>query len=472
MIQYGVTEVFIKHEYYSDLKIKVVKKSGDDFVLCKDEGDSLTELGIYNTDKKLYPIPKGFFTFDTCENTFYIYEDGEHSVFRYKYIKHVGSSRSSKSWSIEESIIRKCESNGGLRVNVWRDTRESLGNSVWKDFRKIFPLSGRDYKFPRNTVPIYFENNSVIEPHGDDTTNAHGITQDIAWLNEPYRMTKETFDQIDQRANQIIIDINPNGMHWSDDLEKHPRCKVIHSTFMLNPFCPIEQKKKILSYDPNNEINVRNETADAYMWSVYGLGIKAERPNRVFKWHEIPESQYHDLNATTYIGVDWGGVDPFGIIQAKYYDGALYLHEINYDSEDKLKQKLTQAERNQISELPEGFIMWFFNKLGIKKEQYIACDTNRPEKIKALRDAGYDYAFGAYKGPGSIVDGVDGLRSMKVYYTSSSINLKYEQENYSREVDRYGVVVEGKFEDLNNHLIDPARYIYQFLRREGIIRNI
>ncbi len=50
-------------------------------------------------------------------------------------------------------------------------------------------------------------------------------------------------------------------------------------------------------------------------------------------------------------------------------------------------------------------------------------------------------------------------------------NLKNEQENYSRLVDRYGVVLEEP-EDLNNHLIDPARYIVAFLRAQGIIKII
>lgn len=471
-MEYGVTEVFVKHDYYSSLRIKLVEKVNDKLFLYEDNGDGCSLIEEIFTEKRLYDIKPGFFLYELSDNFYYFYEAGDYSLFRYKYIKHVGSSRSSKSFSIEESIIRNCEETDNLRVTVWRDSRESLGNSVWKDFRKIFPLSGRKYKFPRNTVPIFLNNGSVIEPHGDDTTNAHGITQDKAWLNEPYKMSKETFDQIDMRSEQVFIDINPNGAHWSDDLDTNPRCKVIHSTFQDNPFCPAGQKLKILSYDPDNEINVTNGTANAYMWSVYGKGEKAERPNRVFKWEEISLTAYNDLKVKSYKGVDWGKVDPFGIIEVKYYDSALYLHEINYDSEDKLHTKLTQAERNQISALPEGFIMWYFQKLGINKGEHIACDTNRPEKIRALRDAGFDYAFGAYKGPGSIADGIDGLSSMKVYYTSTSLNLKHEQENYSRKTDRYGVVVEGEFDDINNHLIDPTRYVYQFLRKEGIIRNI
>jgi phage terminase large subunit len=76
----------------------------------------------------------------------------------------------------------------------------------------------------------------------------------------------------------------------------------------------------------------------------------------------------------------------------------------------------------------------------------------------------------AVKAPGSIIDGIDLLNKLKVYYTSDSPNLKYEQENYSYAVDRYGMVMEEP-EDNNNHIAgDPPRYIAQYLFARGIIR--
>jgi len=109
--------------------------------------------------------------------------------------------------------------------------------------------------------------------------------------------------------------------------------------------------------------------------------------------------------------------------------------------------------------------------MNIDPNKIIVCDNNRPLKILALRRAGFEYALAAIKGAGSIVDGIDLLNSLKVYYTSSSTNLKYEQENYSRKVDRYGIVLEEP-EDIDNHLIDPARYGAEYWRKEGLIKNI
>ena len=152
---------------------------------------------------------------------------------KYKYIIHSGSSRSSKTISIIQWLNEYCLNNPKSRVTVWRDTKESLKHTVWSDFRKFY---SKDHNFTKHTTPIFYDNGSTFEPHGADSTNAHGLTQNIAWLNEPYKVTKETFDQIDQRADLIIIDLNPKQGHWSDDLMKNERAVTIHSTYKDNPF--------------------------------------------------------------------------------------------------------------------------------------------------------------------------------------------------------------------------------------------
>jgi PBSX family phage terminase large subunit len=477
-LAYGITEVFIKHDYFSKLRIKIVRKDGEKLVLQSYTGDAIEDIEEITTVQKLYDIPENFLLITLGDEFKYFYEVGEYSMPRYKYIKHEGSSRSSKTTSLCEWTARECENNEGYRITVWRDTKASLGETVWKDFRKVFILSGRKYKFTQDTRTIFFNNGSTVEPQGDDTTNAHGLSQNIAWLNEPYKMSENTFHQIDMRAEQVIIDMNPSMAHWSDKLNNHPRCKVIHSTFKDNPFCPMEMKLKILSYDPSNPINVLNGTADAYKHAVYALGLKAEKPNRILSgWKKIPRKQYDDLQSTEYIGNDWGKNHNWGILGAKYYDGALYLREMNYASEVEIMKSLPletlQEFKKQESKEGEnlGIVSWMFAKLGINKKQTIVCDNNRPLKISMLRRCGWDYAVGAQKGQGSIKDGLDLIENIEVYYTDDSPNLSNEYENYSYIVDRYGVVTDEP-EDANNHLIDPARYICQLLVRLGLLKRV
>jgi phage terminase large subunit len=365
-------------------------------------------------------------------------------------------------------------------------------------------------EFNKTESIFTYSTDSTVEIHGtDDEETVHGLTQDMAWFNEPYKISKDTFDQIDQRTSDFVfIDYNPKKGHWVEDIIKDERCLVIDSTFKDNPFCPIEQKLKILSYQPisfsdvvlkelinvndvrgyNFELNPLNFTpkqlkevrrcianedknsASEFKWQVYGLGTKAEKPNRIFKWKQIPLQDYLDLNAKIYYGVDWGNIDPFAIIEGKYIDGNLYLRELNYSSESKLREKLTSTEAQQIDSSNEGIVTWLFSKLGISKKHDIICDTNRPLKIRALRDHGYQAQI-ANKVKGSILDGIDILENLNVHYTSDSVNIHFEQENYSRKVDRYGVVLEEP-EDLDNHTIDAIRYIALHLTRIGVIKAL
>ena len=443
-----------------------------------------------------------------------IHKQTENGERKYRYIVNCGSSRSSKTISLIDLYDLYARSNPNKRMTVWRDTKTDCKKTVLSDTLKHHKKTGRyevGYVFNKTESIFTYLNNSTVEIHGtDDSETVHGLTQDAAWFNEPYKISRETFDQIDQRTSDfVLIDYNPKKGHWVEDLMKDPRTIVIHSTFRDNPFCPKEQKLKILSYQPvskcviclEKKLNVKeakeydlvknplkftdkeinelsrcreNEyknTASEYNWDVYGLGVKAEKPNRIYRWEKIPDEVYHNLTVPTYTGVDWGAVDPFAIADVKYYDGALYVHERHYQSENELRARMTDTERAQIAGAEEGIVSWVFNKLGIPYNRTIVCDNNRPNKILALRDCGWDYAIEADKRKGTILDGIDLLNNLKVYYTASSVNLEYEQENYSRKVDSHGVILDEP-EDTDNHICDCIRYVSMFLRAEGIINKI
>jgi hypothetical protein len=434
---------------------------------------------------------------------------------RYRYICNKGSSRSSKTISLIDLYDTYGRANLNKRMTVWRDTKTDCKKTVLNDALKRLKTTNRykvDSDFNKTESIITYDTESTFEIHGtDDEEAVHGLEQDLAWFNEPYKISKDTFDQIDMRTKDFVfIDLNPKKDHWTDDIEKDPRTILIHSTFRDNPFCPLEQRTKILGYQPikrsyvveNNLIqevdcfqydfdknplefenkhlrellrcvlNEEKRSADVVKWDIYGLGVKAEVPERIFNWSEIDYFEYLRLETNTLLyGVDWGKVDKFGILEAKYYDGNLYLHELNYDSEDDWKKKITPQERNLIKDRNEGFVTWLFQKLNIPYDRDIVCDNNRPLKILALRDNGWDNAIGIVKKNGSIIDGIDLLDNLNVFFTSTSLNIKYEQENYRRKKDKYGVIQDEPV-DADNHLIDPARYVALFLQQEGVINVV
>lgn len=432
---------------------------------------------------------------------------------KYKYIINKGSSRSSKTVSIIDCYDLYARQNPNKRMTAWRDTKKDAKDTILHDTEKHLKRTNRyliGQDFNKTESVFKYHNGSTFEIHGtDDAEKVHGLEQDVAWINEPYKWAKETFDQIDQRTSDcIFIDWNPKKAHWIEDLEKDPRAIVIHSTFRDNPFVPLEQKRKILSYQTVKQCelvreklleeveakvydlaanpkgftgkqlkelrrcreNEEKKSANAWAWEVYGEGRKAENPHRIFHFEKITMDQYRAIQAKAYIGVDWGVVDPWGIVEAKYYDGALYLHERNYLSENDLRSQFTLTEIAQLSGDDEGIVKFMFNRLGIDKRAEIICDDNRPLKIAALRRAGWVYVYPAIKVNGSVLDGIGLLNNMRVFYTSESQNLENEQENYSRQVDPYGAVLEEPV-DADNHLLDPSRYIATYLLSRGIIKK-
>lgn len=445
-----------------------------------------------------------------------IHANNEDGTRKHRYIILTGSSRSSKTASTIQAIDQYCRSELNKRCTAWRDTKKDCKDTVLKDaltYMKMWGNYKQQQEFNKTESIFTYNTDSTFEIHGtDDEEKVMGLNKAVAWMNEPYKISQETFNQIDQRTEDfVIIDWNPKKNHWIDDIIKDERAIVIHSTFRDNPFCPIEQKRKILSYqsvkksklvtenilteqeaqkydlvtNPLNfttkelnelircRANEDKRSANDFNWDVYGLGVKGERPHRIFRWEPISDEYYKALTYARYVGVDWGTVDPWGIVEAKYHDGNLYVHMLNYKSENEIRSELTPTELAQIMGVESeehktertGLTVWRFNQLGISESDSVICDWNKPLKTVALRRAGYNAYPAVNK---SIADGIRLLQNLNVYYTQSSIDLEYEQENYSWKLDSNGKPTD-EAEDSNNHGIDPTRYIALHLLALGLI---
>ena len=396
-----------------------------------------------------------------------------------------GGQGAGKTFAILLILINHARSNTNKEIFVASAELSKMRITVIKDFVKIMRTLGiwNEGKFIDGTL-YRFPSGSFIKFIGLDKEDiGKGLRSDIVFINEANKIPFDTYRELTSRSKRVIIDFNPNSEFWAHlEIKPRPDADFLTLTYKDNELLSKEEKTEIEMYktmaffDPTlTNYNTPSNTKNKYWknkWDVYGLGIIGTNPNRIFFFDEIPDEEYHKLTVKKYYGVDWGTVDPWGILEAKYYDGALYLHELNYKSENEWKECMSIEELHAISLDPEGgLVKWLFSKLGIDKKADIICDNNRPLKIQALWDAGYDYASAAPKPAGSIIDGINLLCSMQVYFTRSSNNLRYEQENYEREVDRYGIVLEEPI-DRNNHLCDPSRYLVLFLSFMGIIKPL
>lgn len=370
---------------------------------------------------------------------------------KYKYIINSGSSRSSKTFSILQIFWILAWSKPRTKLAVFRNTKKDTKDTVLQDMLKYYPtlVGWQNVSYNKTESVLTFPNGSTICIEGtDDDLKVHGYHSDYLWFNEVYKIPKSVFDQLDMRCTTaVFMDYNPTGKLWSDDLIKQDNSILIHSTFKDNPFCPLEQKKKILSYEPTEE-NERQGTANAYMWNVYGLGLKAEKPNRIFKgWKIIEDEEFKMLPYPSYFGLDFGLSSPTALVEMKTDgDGTYFLKE-------RLYKPLNEIQGTLSDEL---------TSLGIHKHIEIICDSgnelNQSEGRK-LKNSGFNVIF-AQKGQGSVVSAIETMQKSKIYYTRSSYNLEENYENYSWKVYQ-GIQLDIP-EETREDLIDASKYVIKW----------
>lgn len=300
-----------------------------------------------------------------------------------------------------------------------------------------------------------------------------GLRSDIVYINEANKTNFETYRELTSRAKRVLIDFNPNEEFWfHKEVMTRDDCEFLCLTFRDNEYLSKEEVTEILHYKKkgyDDKGNIINEYW-ANKWRVYGLGEIGGVEGRIFFWKEIDYRKYLTIDAPTIYTVDWGKNDPFAIGEMKYYDGQVFNHELNYLSENEWMMRLTSTEKAQIvGKGNEGFVTYLFTRLGIPKDAVIVCDSNRPEKILALRNAGWEYAVAVKASQKSILDGIDLLQNLDVFYTSISDNIAFEQGAYKWDEDKFKNKL-NKPVDMNNHHMDRIRYGVQYWRDKGLIK--
>jgi PBSX family phage terminase large subunit len=366
---------------------------------------------------------------------------------KYKYIVNSGSSRSSKTFSIIQIFWILAWTKPRTKLSIFRNTKKDCKDTILQDMLKYYPTlpNWSEVVYNKTESTLTFPNGSTIFIEGtEDSLKVHGYHSDYLWFNEVYKVPLEVFNQLDMRCTTaVFLDYNPIGRMWSDDLILRDNAIVIHSTFKDNPFIPFEQKKKILSYEPT-EYNIEQKTADNYLWTVYGLGLKAEKPNRIFKgWQIMTERAFYDLPYQSYYATDFGLSAPTANIEFKFDgDKTFFFHQRLYKPMNLMQGSLSEE----------------FNNLGTIKSKENICDSgnelNKAEGTK-LRNNGYNVIF-AQKGHGSINAGIETLQKCNIFYTASSLDLEQEYENYSWKIYQ-GIQMDVPEDNCNDHALDCCR---------------
>jgi len=336
-----------------------------------------------------------------------------------RFILHVGGSRSSKTYSILQYIIIYCFKNKDKTVTIARKTFPSLRLGAYREFVQL--LKELDIYKEENhnkTNNFYNLNNNTIQFISiDQSMKLRGLKHDLVFIDEVNEVTKEEADQLFMRTNdKIILAQNPSdALHWSLKLQSHEDSLYLHSTYVDNPFLPQAIINQIESY----------KDTDEDMWNVFGLGLPAKNNELVYTqydfWHSENDLYNIDENGDKHpkfedvvIGCDWGYQHPSAIVKLHIDSNyrRVWVEELIHESYLTTEDLITKMKSHNIEEIK------------------MFGDSAEPKTIESIRRAGFDIESSMKE----VREGIDCVKSYKLFIHSSSIKLQEELRKYKWKI--------------------------------------
>lgn len=351
-----------------------------------------------------------------------------------------GSSRSGKTWSSVDFIIwLSSVMPADTTTNIIKETYRSFKTTLYDDFNRRLPAFGISSPFAERQEVSSFKlwDNKINLLGADSESVIHGVSCDILYENELLYISQQVHDQAEQRCRRFFWgDYNPSVTdHWAyDRLWNRPDVASLKTTFLDNPYISTMEKRKILSYDPSNPDNVKNGTADDYMWNVYGLGLRSAPEGLVFQhvtWiKEMPKLD------NLYYALDFGSVDPTVLVEGGKKDKNTYYREVFAEPTDNPDRIIELLVENKIS-----------------KKSLIWGDSAAAGNIAYLQRKGWMVLPTAKI---TVMEGVGIMKKDKIHIVDTP-GWRREQTGYKMRV--VNGIKTGQPLDAFNHRWDGARYI-------------
>lgn len=363
-----------------------------------------------------------------------------------------GGSRSTKTWSIIQFIIYYCQINKNKRKDILiaRQQYSDTKDSVMKDFFDILNLYGiyKEEDHLKSNPQKYRLFGNTVHFSGLDAGGAHGKKYTVVWINEAFESERDAFDQLEMRLTEFfILDYNPVFTeHWIlDSVNTRPEVWVAPiSTQIHNPWLGEKNRRKLLSYDPSNPINIINGTADDYKWSVYALGIGAKPEGIIFPYVTWIEDFPKKLSY--WFALDFGYVsDPTAMVKVAIEGNNLYLEELCYepiDHPDLVNEMFIGRGISRNTPI-----------IADSSDRHVSAKHGSLEFVKDLKAKGWNIM--KVSKTEDLFYWISKMQEFKIHIVAST--------NFKKEINAYRWrMVNGKKcsqpVDDNNHLIDAARY--------------
>lgn len=271
---------------------------------------------------------------------------------------------------------------------------------------------------------------------------------DRAWVEEAQSLSQTSLDllrpTIRKPGSELWFSWNPrSNTDPVDSLLRGdtppPGSHVVQVNYLDNPWLP-DVLRQEMEYDKR-----RDPDKYAHIW----LGeYQRNSEARVFKNWRIEEFS-SPADAVHRLGADWGfAVDPTVLVRCHIIGRTLYIDHEAY------------RIGCEILDTPDLFMT-----VPESEKWPLVADSARPETISHMMRHGFPKIMPAVKGPRSVEEGIEWLKSYDIVVHPRCTHTIDELTLYSYKTDPATGAILPILEDKKNHVIDALRYACEGVRR-------
>lgn len=370
-----------------------------------------------------------------------------------------GGAGSGKSWFAAQKIIYRMLSEKNHVFLCVRKFATDLKESMFNLLKGTIESWGLADLFEFRVSPLEIKcvnGNRIIFKGMDDPEKVKSIFGiSGVWIEEASQINPHEFEQLNLRIRgdnlknyvQYILTFNPVSEHnW---LKKRffdfydEDAFILKTTYKDNPFLDKQYHKNM---EKLKETNLE-------YYSVYALGDWGVLGHLIYKNYTVKDISIDSSDyEIVYSGLDFGFNDPSAYIRIGIKDDELYIFKEFY------KRELTNTEL--IEEI---------GKIHPKKD-WLICDSAEQDRIKEFKQKGFNRLKGAKKGKGSIKDGIDHIKSHKIYIHPNCTEFIREIQGYTWKQDKDGNIYDEPDKNCSDHLLDAMRYAMELKKKKKEIK--
>ena len=371
-----------------------------------------------------------------------------------------GGRGSGKSHEFAQMVIEAHIMDANTSTVCVREFQKSLKQSVKRLLElKIQELDVGDYFEVQDKLIKNRRGNGLIIFEGLQNHTADSIKSlegfDRAWVEEAQSLSQRSLDMlrptIRKPGSELWFTWNPREA--SDPIDAllrgdkpPPDAIVVEVNWQQNPWFP-DVLREEMEYDKR-----RDPDKYQHVWQGQYLQNSDARVFRNWRVEEFdaPPDAVHRL------GADWGfAVDPTVLVRCHIVGRTLYIDHEAY---------MVGCE---IVNTPDLFMT-----VPESERWPIVADSARPETIAHMRKHGFPKIMAAVKGPRSLEEGIEWLKSFDIVVHPRCTHTIDELTLYSYKTDPLTGKVLPVLEDKKNHIIDALRYACEGVRRAQNVKPV